>query len=114
MTNSTQNLKARDATREMKSIDEQKKERKFMFQLISHETGKRSEPFVTTWDDLAASLVAARQDEEYTLKEIDKDYILLVAVLDGKDTIIPATPLLTIKSYLETVGKTQPEEKENV
>lgn len=106
--NSTENLKRKripTANQEALPLEEQKNQKKFMFQLISHETGKRSEPFVTNWDGLTQSLVEWKNDPNYTSNHVEKDYILLVAVLDGKETIIPATPLITIRSYLETIGK---------
>ncbi len=74
------------------SINEQKKDRKFIFQLIGCEDGKRSEPIVTSWDQLREALSSDNFDQD--------DFILLVAALDGKDTIAPATPIITIKRLL--------------
>lgn len=90
MTNSTEKLQA-------KSIPEQKEESKFLFQFVSHENGKRSEPFVGSWNAVNEILKARKEDEAPT----DEDFILLVAVLDGNDTRIPATPLITVKTFQE-------------
>jgi len=101
--NSTEKLRG-------KPVEEQKKEKKFLFQLISHLDGKRSEPFTMSWDGLTEALTLWKETdpEKYNEDEVFKDFILLVAVLDDQDTVIPATPLITIKSYLETVGKEKP------
>ena len=90
MTNSTENLKA-------KPIDEQKKEHKFMFQFVDHETGKRSEPFVGNWDTVYATLEHVKEGE----RPLPEDFILLVAILDGENTQIPATPLITVKTFTQ-------------
>ena len=102
--NSTEKLKA-------KPIPEQKAEKKFLFQLVSHPDGKRSEPFIQSWDGLTKALTTWRDDEPDSFKEknVYDDFILLVAVLDDKETTIPATPLITIKTYLQTVGQENPE-----
>ena len=93
MTNSTDNLKAK----ETKSIEEEKQEHKFMFQFVDHETGKRSEPFVGNWDTVKETLSHVPDGERPT----PEDFILLVAVLDGEKTQIPATPLITVKTLLQ-------------
>lgn len=79
-----------------KAIEEQKTEQKFMFQIVDKATGRRSEPFVTSWSDLRYVLSTREMEES----PIDDDYILLVAVLDGKETIIPSTPLITIRTFM--------------
>ena len=79
----------------LKTIEEEKQEHKFMFQFIDHQTGKRSEPFVGNWDSVQATLDMVQEGE----RPYDQDYILLVAILDGPDTKIPATPLITVKSF---------------
>jgi len=84
-----------------KTIEEQKLEKKFMFQFVNHEDGTRSEPFVGSWDTVTEILNARKTDE----RPNNEDYILLVAVLDGKDTKIPATPLITIKTFEEISKK---------
>lgn len=88
MSNSTDRLKA-------KSINEQKAERKFLFQVISHVDGKRSEPFLASWDHLHKTLNENKDHPDYP----GDDYLLLVSVLDGEDTIIPATPIIRISTF---------------
>jgi len=78
------------------TIAKQKMEQKFMFQFINHENGQRSEPLVGNWDSIS-EVLELRKDSE---RPHNEDYILLVAVLDGKDTTIPSTPLITIKTFL--------------
>lgn len=77
-----------------KDIANQKIENKFIFQIISKENGKRSEPFVTNWSELYTILSQAEEQNIH-------DYILLVAVLQGDETIVPGTPLITIETFLE-------------
>lgn len=93
--------------RERLTIEEEKQTKKFLFQLVSHLDGKRSEPFVQSWDGLTKALTTWRDEEPESFKEknVYDDFILLVAVLDDKETTIPATPLITIKTYLQTVGQ---------
>lgn len=74
----------------------------FVFQFIDHETGYRSEPFLSNWTQLAEVLNAREQQENQ--KPTDKDYILLVAVMDKKQTHIPTSPLLTVETYLKNVN----------
>lgn len=88
MKNSTDRLQA-------KTISEHKKEHKFMFQFVSHDSGKRSEPFVGNWDTIHETLKHVQPGE----RPNEEDYILLVAVLDGENTQIPATPLITVKTF---------------
>ena len=90
MTNSTDRLQA-------KPIEEQKKEKKFLFQFVSHTDGKRSKPFVGSWT-VINEILDHKEDGE---APHDQDFILLVAVLDGKDTVIPGTPLITVKTFKE-------------
>ncbi len=88
-------------TPEMKeSIEKQKLEDKFVFQLISAIDGKRSDPFVTNWDDL-------RKVFNHVESDINPDdWVLLVAILNGKETIVPSTPLITVKSFLAAANNT--------
>ena len=72
----------------------------FLFQFIDHKTGHRSEPFTATWNSMA-EILKVRQEGQ---KPDNDDYILLVAVLDEKQTHIPGTPLITVKTYLEIMG----------
>lgn len=81
--NSTEKLKAKPA------------EQKFLFQFIDHETGHRSKPFTGTWDAVQEVLDYREKGE----KPDDQDYILLVAIMDGEDTQIPSTPLITVKTF---------------
>ena len=67
---------------------------RFIFQMINHKDGRRSEPFITTWDSLHETL--ANHPEEVD----EEDYILLVAVLENRDTKIPPTPLIKVKTFL--------------
>jgi len=76
-----------------KTVEEQKKEQKFMFQFISHLTGERSAPFVSNWKEIIDIIDTAKEGEGPS----DKDYVLLVAVLEGKESKIPSTPLITVK-----------------
>ena len=75
-------------------VQEERKQMKFMFQLISAEHGRRTDPFVTNYVDLADAL---KKDNDVS----SDDYILLVAVLDGENTQIPTTPLITVGKFLE-------------
>jgi len=79
MSNSTDNLESRT----------------MIFQFIDHQTGKRSEPFSGNYDTIT-KILDMRKDGEAPLPQ---DYILLVAVIDGKDTNIPGTPLITVESF---------------
>lgn len=74
---------------------------KFMFQIIGHQTGNRSEAFVGSWADVAKSL-------ETLEKKKHQDYLLLVAVLDPEDEqniVIPKTPILKIETFLDMYNK---------
>lgn len=72
---------------------------KFVFQFIDHTNGQRSEPFLSSWTELAEVLELRKEGEKPT----NKDFILLVAVMDKEQTHIPGTPLITVDSYLKTV-----------
>lgn len=74
-----------------------KKSQDFLFQFICHETGARSEPFVSDWRQMKEILL----DREPGQKPADKDYILLVAVLDDKQTHIPKTPLIHVETFMD-------------
>lgn len=82
-------------------------EQRFMFQFVEAQTGKRTEPFVTDWDELAGVLRKSKEEQKDDEEVFpgDKDYILLVAVLDGQHTKIPANPLITVKTFLEAHGE---------
>ena len=98
MKNSTENLKAKNMPEKAtESIEKQKEQGKFMFQFVDHETGNRSEPFIGSWQAVNEVLKARKEGE----RPVDQDFILLVAVLDGEETRIPATPLITVKTYQE-------------
>lgn len=69
---------------------------KFLFQMIRKDDGSRSDPFAGDWDQLHDALSKTELDQE--------DYILLVAIVDPDDDtqmVIPNTPLITVKSFLE-------------
>lgn len=90
-----------------RTVDQEKKQKKFCFQFINHLDGQRSQPFVSNWDQLRDIL---REREKGALPQ-DEDFILLVAVLgDQEETNIPATPLITVKSYLDMFDPTPGEE----
>lgn len=84
----------------------------FIFQFICAETGHRSEPFLSNWTQLHEVLNMRTEEQP---KPADKDYILLVAVMDKEQTHIPNSPLITVESYLKTMnaefGKPEKEEK---
>ena len=71
---------------------------RFIFQFVSQETGYRSEPFVSDWDELYETLAEMPDDDNPK----GNDYILLVAILEGKQTRVPATPLITVDTFLQT------------
>ena len=71
---------------------------KFVFQLISHETGHRSEAFIGTWDDVAKSI----EENEQTDSD---DFLLVVATVnpeDENDFAIPQIPLIKISTFAKT------------
>ena len=76
---------------------------KFVFQIISHETGARSEPFVATWDQMHDLI---QQNEERD----NDDLILLVAIVDPEDSegmTIPKTPLIKIETFVNMRSTTE-------
>jgi len=78
---------------------------KFMFQMIGHESGNRTEPFIGTWADVARSLAKLEEEKQ-------QDYLLLVAILDPEDEqnmVIPKTPLLKIETFLNMYNKRETE-----
>lgn len=101
MQNSTEKMTARNIKKTTDHIkakmDKAEKKQQFVIQFIDHETGRRSEPLVGNWSTVKEVLDLRKEGE----KPEDKDYILLVAVLDGKDTTIPATPLITVKTFMD-------------
>lgn len=78
-------------------LEEQKAQKKFMFQFINHEDGNRSKPFIGSWDTITEVLEKRKEGE----KPGGEDYILLVAVLDGEETIIPATPIIKVSTFMQ-------------
>jgi len=79
-----------------KTLEQEKQEQKFLFQFVNHENGERSEPFISNWDGILETLHKKPVDQVPS----SKDYILLVAVLNGDQTTIPATPLITVESFM--------------
>jgi len=108
MKNATDKLQARKAERQMdveeqiNSIEDQKKEQKFVFQIISHLDGRRSEPFVTSWDALYSTFHDNQNEPDFPAD----DWLLLVSVLDGENTTIPATPIIKISSFMNLANTT--------
>jgi len=107
MKNSTDNLKAKQATKEADKADQV--QTKFLFQFINHENGQRSKPFTGTWDDVTEVLAHRGPDE----RPKNEDYILLVAVFNGDQTTIPATPLITV-GHFEEITKENPTPQEAI
>lgn len=89
-------------------------ETKFIFQLIAKASGARSDPFTATWPQL---LDVFDTTEEAIISS--KDYVLLVAVLEGENTRIPNTPLISVEDLIATndrvrqTPKTQEEDQIN-
>ena len=72
------------------------KPQKFIFQVIAHKNGERTEPFVATWEECRATIRKAEVDEA--------DYLLLVALIDPDketDLVIPKTPLISVETLLK-------------
>lgn len=74
---------------------------KHIIQLVSHQSGVRSEPFHCEIPELRDQLLAMESDG--TL--VEEDYILLVATLWDDDSgeeqmMIPPAPLLKISTFL--------------
>ena len=86
--------KSKDKIQEQ--INDIKEQDRFMIQIINHENGYRSEPFLTDWKGLKTSLEAAGENDGPQ----GKDYILLVAVMRDEETIIPQAPLITIDTFM--------------
>jgi len=94
------------------AIQAEKLEPKFIFQIIGAHDGKRSEPILNTWDGLTELLIDMEhamaqhnhdqlvENPEHEDTNYQDDYILLVAVINGEETIIPGTPLITVKHFL--------------
>lgn len=85
--------------------DETKKE--MLFQFIDHESGFRSKPVVGSPKTILDILDARKEGEKPDIK----DYILLHTVLDGEDSFIPTTPLITVDSFIKA---NRPEENHDV
>lgn len=103
MKNATENLKSRPAeVQHNLDLSEQKAQKKFMFQIINHTDGQRSEPFITSWDELHKTLNENKDHPEYR----GDDYLLLVSVLDGEQTIIPSTPIIKISTFTAMTNDT--------
>lgn len=77
-----------------------------LFQFIDHETGFRSKPIAGGPNEILKILDARKEDE----KPVADDYILLHTVLDGDNSFIPTTPLITVKTFIEA---NRPEEAYN-
>lgn len=92
------------------SIAEQMTQKKFLFQFINHENGQRSEPFAGNWETVKYVL-DERQEGQMPR---DEDYILLVAVMDGEETIVPATPLIHVKTAAQFLGMDKEKFQEEV
>jgi len=95
----TNDQRAADAKDELldQVVNEIKFKDRFMIQIINHENGYRSEPFLSDWDGLRKSLKEAEENDGPK----GKDYILLVAVLRDEETIIPQAPLITVDTFME-------------
>lgn len=88
-----------------RSLEEQKNQANFLFQIISHVDGRRSEPFVASWDAVTEML------KKHEGTEVSKDdYLLLVATLEGENTRIPATPIIKVSTFLDISTNNQEEE----
>jgi len=102
---------------QLKVVEEQDQEvQRFMFQFIQQKTGRRTEPFITDWDELKDILeeaeekyveefIKAGEPEDYPdMFPGKQDFILLVAVMNGKQTKIPSNPLITVETFMEIHG----------
>lgn len=78
-------------------LDHDPETEEMLFQFISAETGYRSEPFTSTRTQIIEILKQRKEDEAPK----DEDYLLLVAVMKGKETYIPTAPLITVKHLLD-------------
>lgn len=72
---------------------------KFLYQLIDHETGSRSKPFMGDWDEMAQAF------KEHKEKIDSEDYILLVATINEdspeEQMQIPTAPIITVQTFLD-------------
>lgn len=73
----------------------------FIFQFVDAENGNRSEPFLSSWTQLIEVLQLRTEEQA---KPTDEDFILLVAVMDGKQTHIPSAPLIKVGNFLTTMN----------
>lgn len=68
---------------------------KFLVQMIAHKNGSRSEPFITSLDDL-------KTDLENSDKTDPENYVLLVGTVDNDGNVdICGAPLFPVKSLLQ-------------
>ena len=70
---------------------------RFIFQMVHHSSGERTEPFIATWPELYRTCREATEEEPLLME----DYILLVQVLDDENSIIPQTPLIRVETFLK-------------
>lgn len=83
---------------------------KFIFQLIKKKDGSRSDPFTATFPQL---LDIFDTTEEAIISS--EDYVLLVCVIEGENTRIPKTPLISVQDLIATsTGKPTPDQVEAV
>lgn len=82
---------------------------KLLFQFVSRENGKRSAPFISNWDEVIQILETSEEGQGPD----DDDYVLLVAVLEGQETKIPSTPLITVKTLRGFAPNTTTEENQD-
>lgn len=71
-----------------------------IFQFISHEDGRRSEPFTGTYRQLADVIRRSQEAQNFPAME---DLVLLVATCtqgDEEQMHIPHTPLVTVETLL--------------
>lgn len=94
-------LNTAEAVKFEEEINKEKKQTGMMLQIISAENGERSEPFIATWEELHQVLSKEMDMDESEMNVKEKDYILLVAVMQGEETRIPRAPLITIESFLK-------------
>jgi len=77
-------------------VKEIRENENFMIQIINHQSGYRSEPFLSTWEGLRKVLKDSAENDG----PVGKDYILLVAVMRDDETIIPQAPLITVDTFM--------------
>lgn len=80
-----------------------KRETGMMIQIISHENGNRSEPFIADFKELGEILNKEMEKGESNIHE--KDFILLVAIFHGEETKIPTSPIITVETFLKLEQK---------